>query len=79
MGTETVINMICKKHNKEYNQFLSACPECMKEGKPLSTEQINYILSFMDKSTDYCTSADDYKFDEELKKKLVQMIPGEIE
>lgn len=40
----------------------------------LSAEEINYILSFMDKSADYCTSEDDYKFDEELKKKLIKMI-----
>ena len=65
--------MICKKHDKEYNQFLSGCPDCMKESKPLSTKEIDYILSFMDKSTDYCASDDDYKFDEELKKKLVGM------
>ncbi len=40
----------------------------------LSTEEINYILSFMDKSTDYCMSKEDYEFDEELKKRLIKMM-----
>lgn len=65
--------MICKKHNKEFNSFLSACPECMKENAPLSSEEIEYILSFMDNSADYCETEDDYQFDEELKKKLMVM------
>ena len=65
--------MMCKKHNKKYNQFLSACPECMEENKLLSTEEVDYILTFMDKSTDYCTSEDDYRFDESVKKKLERM------
>ncbi len=65
--------MICKKHNKEYNRFLSACPECMKEGTPLSTEEIDYILTFLEDSQGYCENDDDRNFDETVKKKLERM------
>jgi len=65
--------MICKKHNKEYNQFLSACPECMKEVTPLSKEEIDYIMTFLEDSQNYCVNDDDRNFDDVVKKKLEQM------
>lgn len=40
----------------------------------LTAEEINYILSFMDKSTDYCENDEDYRFDENVKKTLLAMI-----
>ncbi len=65
--------MICKKHNKEYNMFFSACPECIEEGRQLSTEEIEYILTFLEDSQRYCENDDDHNFDEVVKKKLEQM------
>jgi len=34
-------NMICKKHNKEYNTFLSSCPECNGENRTVCNRCAN--------------------------------------
>ena len=45
----------------------------MKEGTPLSIEEIDYILTFLEDSQGYCENDDDRKFDEMVKTKLEQM------
>ena len=43
----------------------------------LSKEEIEYILSFLEDSTGYCETPEDFTFDEELKIKLTDAM-GEL-
>jgi len=69
---ELVAEIRNRKHDVQI--FIKEAVEEKLKGEKLTAEEVDYILSFLDKSTDYCENDDDHKFDEELKEKLARLV-----
>jgi len=69
---ELVAEIRNRKHDVQV--FIKEAVEEKLKGEKLTAEEVDYILSFMQDSSTFCKTDDDYKFDGELKKKLVRLI-----
>jgi len=63
-----------RNRKQDVQIFIKEAIEEKLKGEKLIAEEVDYILSFMDKSTDHCQTEDDFEFDAGLKEKLARLV-----